>query len=303
MIDRLMDKIEWMANPTVVGLDPTYEIIPQGIKVEMLEKYGKTTKAIGKMFLEFNKAIIDHTSDLVPAVKLQIAMYEQYGIEGLKAYLETIVYAKKKGLLIIGDVKRGDISSTAVAYAAHIGGVDIEGSRFDLWNEDAVTLNPYMGFDGIKPFISHCNEYDKGIFILVKTSNPSGRELQDLICNGKPVYEHTAELVEQWGELAMGSKGYSKVGAVVGATYREQGETLRAKMPHTFFLVPGYGAQGASASDISGYFDSEGRGCIVNSSRGIIAAYQKDAKYGSHNFAEAAREAAIKMRSDLGGVL
>jgi orotidine-5'-phosphate decarboxylase len=303
MIDRLMYRIEKMANPTVVGLDPTYEMIPNTIKDEMLEKYGKTTKAVSKMFLRFNQEIIDHICDLVPAVKLQIAMYEQYGIEGLQTYMETITHARKKGLIIIGDIKRGDISSTAAAYAAHIGGVEVEGVRFDIWNEDAVTLNPYMGFDGIEPFLAPCNEFDKGIFILVKTSNPSGKELQDLIADGMPVYEHTARLVSKWGEQAMGADGYSRVAAVVGATYREQGEELRKKMPHTFFLIPGYGAQGASGDDIRGYFDRNGKGCIVNSSRGIIAAYRKDARFGDHNFAEASREAVLLMKRDLGGIL
>lgn len=303
MIDRLMNKIEKMENPTVVGLDPTYEMIPRGVREEMLEKYGKTTKAVAKMFISFNQEIIDHICDLVPAVKPQIAMYEQYGIEGLQAYMETITYARKKGLIVIGDVKRGDIASTAAAYAAHLGGVEIEGNRFDVWNEDAVTLNPYMGFDGVEPFIEPCNKYDKGIFVLVKTSNPSGREIQDLIADGKPVYEHTAALVSKWGELAMGENGYSRVAAVVGATYKEQGQDLRKKMPHTFFLIPGYGAQGASGDDIRGYFDRDGRGCIVNSSRGIIAAYKKSDRYGEHNFAEAAREAVLVMKSDLGGIL
>lgn len=302
MIDRLMDRIGKMANPTVVGLDPTYEMIPSGIKEEMLEKYGKTTKAVAKMFISFNQKIIDHVCDLVPAVKPQIAMYEQYGMEGLQAYMETITYARKKSLIIIGDVKRGDIASTAAAYAAHLSGVEIEGIRFDMWNEDAVTLNPYMGFDGIEPFIAPCNKYNKGIFVLVKTSNPSGREIQDLIADGKPVYEHTAALVSKWGELAMGENGYSRVAAVVGATYREQGQELRKKMSHTFFLIPGYGAQGASGDDIRGYFDRDGRGCIVNSSRGIIAAYQKDRRYGEHNFADAAREAVLTMKRDLGEI-
>lgn len=299
MIDRLMDRIEKLENPTVIGLDPTYEIIPQTIKNEMLERYGRTAKAAGKMFLRFNQRIIDSVCDLVPAVKLQIAMYEQYGIEGLKAYMETIVYAKKRGLLIIGDIKRGDIATTAQAYAAHLSGVEIEGLRFDLWNEDAVTLNPYLGFDGIEPFLTPCNAYDKGIFILVKTSNPSGKELQDLIVDGMPVYEHAAQLVSKWGESAMGARGYSRVAAVVGATYREQGQELRKKIPHTFFLIPGYGAQGASGDDIRDYFDSDGRGCIVNSSRGIIAAYRNESKYGDRHFAEAAREAALNMKKDL----
>jgi orotidine-5'-phosphate decarboxylase len=302
MIDRLMNLIEQHDNPTVVGLDPTYDMIPETLRKEMLEHYGRASKAVGKMLLNFNKAIIDQVCDLVPAVKLQIAMYEQYGIEGLKSYMDTIVYAKSKGLFIIGDIKRGDIASTAAAYAAHLNGVEIEGKRFDLWKEDAVTLNPYMGFDAIKPFIEPCNEYDKGLFLLVKTSNPSGKEIQDLICDGKPIYEHVAQLVSEWGELSMGEYGYSRVAAVVGATYREQGQQLRKKMPHTFFLIPGYGAQGASGDDVRGYFDKDGRGCIVNSSRGIIAAYQKDSRYGDHNFAEAAREAALVMKKDLGGI-
>lgn len=300
MIDRLLNKIDNCKNPTVVGLDPTYNIIPDAIRKSMIEKYGKTSKAVGKMIYSFNKSIIDGIYDLVPAVKLQIAMYEKYGIEGFHAYLNTAIYAKKKGLLVIGDIKRGDISSTAEAYAAHIGGVIIEDIHLDLWNEDAVTLNSYMGFDGIEPFIAPCNEYDKGVFILVKTSNPSGAEIQDLIVDGKPVYEHVADLVSRWGELSMGSNGYSKIGAVVGATYKEQGAALRKNMPHTFFLVPGYGAQGASGSDLKGYFDKDGRGCIINSSRGIIAAYKKDAQYGDHNFADAARDAVIKMKLDLG---
>ncbi len=302
MIDRLMNRIEKLANPTVVGLDPTYEMMPQTIREEMIERYGKTTEAVGKMFLRFNQEIINHIMDLVPAVKLQIAMYEKYGIEGLTAYTQTISYAKAMGLLVIGDIKRGDIASTAAAYAAHLGGVEIEGLRLDPWNEDAVTLNPYMGFDGIEPFLSPCNQYDKSIFILVKTSNPSGKEIQDLIADGRPVYAHTAQLVSKWGELAMGINGYSRVAAVVGATYQEQGLELRKKMPHTFFLIPGYGAQGASGDDIRGYFDRDGRGCIVNSSRGIIAAYQKDGKCGAHHFAEEAREAVLAMKCDLGGI-
>ena len=303
MIDRLMKQIEQKENPTVVGLDPTIEIIPKFIVEEMLETHGKTPEAVSRMFLKFNKAIIDQVCDLVPAVKLQIAMYEQYGLDGISAYLETITYAKEKNLLVIGDIKRGDIASTAAAYAAHLSGVEIEGVRFDPWSEDAVTLNPYMGFDGIQPFLAPCNEHDKGIFILVKTSNPSGPELQDLVCEGKPVYEYTGELVSKWGELSMGQLGYSRIAAVVGATYQEQGVELRKKLPHTFFLVPGYGAQGATARDLAGYFDSDGRGCIVNSSRGIISAYQRDSLYREHQFAEAARDAVLRMKQELGGVL
>lgn len=305
MIDRLLDKIVICENPTVVGLDPTYSMVPEGIKGAMLEAYGKTPKAVAEMFIKFNQGIIDGVSDLIPAVKPQIAMYEQYGLEGIRAYLETIDYAKKKGLVVIGDIKRGDIASTAAAYAAHIAGVTIEGVQFDPWQEDAVTLNPYLGVDGIEPFLEPCRTLDKGLFILVKTSNPSSGELQDLKVEGmgKTFYEQTADLVCKWGELAMGTKGYSKIGAVVGATYKEQGEALRKRMPHTFFLVPGYGAQGGTSQDLKGFFDKDGIGCIINSSRGITAAYQKSERYSHANFAEAAREAVLAMKADLQGAI
>lgn len=302
MIDRLIREIQMKQNPTVVGLDPTYSMIPKYIQEEMLETYGKTPKAVAEMFIKFNKGIIDEVHDLIPSVKPQIAMYEQYGLEGLRAYMETTEYAKSKGLVVIGDIKRGDIASTAAAYAGHIAGVAIEGEHFDLWSEDAVTLNPYMGFDGIDPFIKACNEKDKGLFILVKTSNPSGKELQDLLVDGVPIYDKTADLVSKWGELTMGEMGYSKIGAVVGATYKEQGIELRKRMPHTFFLVPGYGAQGGKAEDLKEYFDENGRGIIVNSSRGIIAAYQKEG-IDEKDFAKVAREAVIAMRDDLQGVM
>lgn len=303
MIDRLISQIEATQNPTVVGLDPTYAMIPSFIKEEMLETYGKTPKAVAEMFIRFNKGILDEVSTLIPAVKPQIAMYEQYGLEGLRAYIETVAYAKEKGLVVIGDIKRGDIASTAAAYAGHIAGVQIEGEHFDLWQEDAVTLNPYMGFDGIEPFIAACNEQDRGLFILVKTSNPSGVEIQDLMVNGLPVYDYSADLVSKWGELTMGTKGYSRIGAVVGATYKEQGIELRKRMPHTFFLVPGYGAQGGKAEDLKDYFDTNGSGIIVNSSRGIIAAYQKDKEVTEKEFAIAAKKAVLAMRDDLQGVM
>ncbi len=303
MIDRLISKIEERQNPTVVGLDPTYAMIPNFIKEEMLETYGKTPKAVAEMFIKFNKDILDEVAPFIPAVKPQIAMYEQYGLEGLRAYIETIHYAKEKGLVIIGDIKRGDIASTAAAYAGHIAGVEIEGESFDLWEEDAVTLNPYMGFDGIEPFIKACNEKDRGLFILVKTSNPSGVELQDLLVDGTPIYDKAADLVHKWGRMTMGTKGYSRIGAVVGATYKEQGMELRRRMPNTFFLVPGYGAQGGKAEDLKDYFDEKGSGIIVNSSRGIIAAYQKDSEVSEREFAIASKKAVLAMRADLQGVM
>lgn len=303
MIDRLMNQIEATQNPTVVGLDPTLAMMPSFIKEEMFQRYGKTPKAVAEMFIKFNKAILDEVAPLIPAVKPQIAMYEQYGLEGLRAYMETISYAKEKGLVVIGDIKRGDIASTAAAYAGHIAGADIEGEYFDLWQEDAVTINPYMGFDGVDPFIKACNEKDRGIFVLVKTSNPSGVELQDLLVDGTPVYDKTADLVHKWGQMAMGTKGYSKVGAVVGATYKEQGIELRKRMPNTFFLVPGYGAQGGKAEDLKDYFDKDGLGIIVNSSRGIIAAYKKDNEVTEKEFAIASKKAVLAMRADLQGVM
>lgn len=303
MIDRLISQIEAVQNPTVVGLDPTLSMIPTFMKEEMFETYGKTPKAVAEMFIKFNKAILDEVAPYIPAVKPQIAMYEQYGLEGLRAYLETIHYARTKGLVVIGDIKRGDIASTAAAYAGHIAGVEIEGETFDLWEEDAVTINPYMGFDGVDPFIKVCSEKDRGIFVLVKTSNPSGVELQDLQVDGVPIYDKTADLVHKWGQMAMGTRGYSKVGAVVGATYKEQGVELRKRMPNTFFLVPGYGAQGGKAEDLKDYFDKNGSGIIVNSSRGIIAAYKTDVEVTEKDFAIASRKAVLTMRADLQGVM
>lgn len=299
MIDALLQKIDELKNPSVVGLDPAINMIPKSLQDNKISEFGKTPKAVAEMFLQFNKEIIDAVYDVVPAVKPQIAMYEKYGLDGINAYLETAKYAKEKGLVVIGDIKRGDISSTAEAYAAHIGGTDIFGEKHELWHEDFVTVNPYLGIDGILPFIEACNANDKGIFVLVKTSNPSSSQIQDVLSEGRPIYEHIAELVVKWGELSKGKLGFDNIGAVVGATHKEQGEKLRKLMPRTFFLVPGYGAQGAKGEDLKDYFDKEGRGCIINSSRGIIAAYKKDEKYGD-NFAEAARDAVIAMKKDLG---
>ena len=300
MIDRLTAAIREKENPTVAGLDPTLEMIPEFLRTRYFSEFGKTAEAVRKMFTEFNRHIIDALADIVPAVKPQIAMYEKFGVEGLKAYNDTCEYARMKGLIVIGDIKRGDISSTAAAYAAHLGGAEADGRRLETWKEDAVTLNPYMGSDGIRPFLEICRREDKGIFLLVKTSNPSSSELQDLmLADGRRVYEAAADLVEKWGRQVPGSGRYSKAGAVVGATHREIGRALRARMPHTFFLVPGYGAQGATAEDIAGFFDEEGGGVIVNSSRGITAAYQKDSAFGEKDYAEAARQAALKMKEDL----
>jgi len=298
MIDRLIEKIDELGAPIVVGLDPTPEMLPEALLAAAVSEYGATPAAMGAAFLRFNKEIIDCIYDVVPAVKPQVAMYERFGAEGIRAYIETCAYAKEKGLLVIGDVKRGDISSTAEAYGAHIGGSVVDGPEHDLWHADAVTVNPYLGTDGIRPFTDVCREKDKMIFVLVKTSNPSSSELQDLVREGgEPLYVKVASLTEQWGAALVGAHGYSKVGAVVGATHPEEGAMLRARFPKLFFLVPGYGAQGATAADLRGFFDTDGRGCIVNSSRGITAAWKKEAP--GCPVGDAARKAALEMRSAL----
>jgi len=299
--DILQDKIREKKNPTVAGLDARVEYVPPYLLKKYTDQYGETLKAAAEAICEFDCGLIDALYDVVPAVKPQVAFYERFGLAGLAAYEKTCAMAQKMGFVVIGDIKRGDIGSTAAAYAAHIGGTEIAGESFDLWHEDYVTVNPYLGVDGIKPFVDECNKQKKGIFVLVKTSNPSSSQLQDLLVDGKPVYLHMAALVEEWGQEAMGEKGYSRVGAVIGATHREQGAAARAAMPHTFFLVPGYGAQGGTAEDIRGFFDKDGRGCIVNSSRGIIAAWKKSDKYGEHDFAEASRAAALAMQKDIMG--
>lgn len=303
IIDRLIDKIKETGNPSVVGLDPRLNYIPSYITDKYYAKYGNTPKAAAKSMLKFNKKIIDAVYDIVPAVKPQIAMYERYGIEGLKAYDKTCKYAQSKGLIVIGDIKRSDIASTAEAYSdGHIGKVDINGTVYDSFAQDFITLNPYLGSDSITPFVKDCVEYEKGLFVLAKTSNPNSGEIQDLLVEGTPIYEKVAALIEKWGESTRGKYGYSSVGAVVGATHPAQAKRLREVMPHTFFLVPGYGAQGGKAEDLAVCF-KDGIGAIVNSSRGIIAAHQKeqykDCFTDERDFAQAARQACIDMKNDL----
>jgi len=294
MIDHLIERIEVLGAPVVVGLDPTLEMIPGRIR------QGDSFEAISSAMFEFNREIIDAVYDLVPAVKPQISRYERCGADGLWAYADTAAYARSKGLLVIGDIKRGDISSTAEAYAAHIGGTEAGGQRLFPWPVDAVTLNPYFGKDSLTPYLDICAAQEKGIFLLVKTSNPGSGDLQDLrLESGKLVYEHVADLVSEWGRDFVGKHGYSKVGAVAGATFPEQGREMRKRMPHTFFLVPGYGAQGGSGKDLQGFFDADGSGCIVNSSRGITAAWKKDKRFGEHGVGDAAREAVEAMIKDL----
>lgn len=302
MIDELVKKIQEKNAPVVVGLDPMLDYLPEHLLLRAMEEYGATLEAAAKAVWQFNKAIIDAVCDLIPAVKPQVAMYEQFGVPGIAAFARTIEYCKSKGLVVIGDVKRGDIGSTSAAYAAaHIGTVKIGNTMLRGFHEDFVTVNPYLGTDGVKPFVDVCREQQKGIFVLVKTSNPSSGEFQDQQIDGRPLYELVADKVNLWGEDCVGESGYSAVGAVVGATYPQMGKVLRAKMPKAYILVPGYGAQGGKASDLACYFNKDGLGAIVNSSRGIIAAYKnaKYAKFGEEYFADASRQAVIDMIADI----
>ena len=306
MIDKLIAKIQKTGAPIVVGLDPMLNYIPEHIQKKAFAEYGETLEGAAEAIWQFNKEIVDKTYDLIPAVKPQIAMYEQFGIEGLKAYKKTIDYCKSKDLVVIGDIKRGDIGSTSAAYAVgHLGKVQVGSKCYVPFDEDFATVNPYLGSDGVKPFIEVCKEENKGLFILVKTSNPSSGEFQDQLVNGRPLYELGGEKVAQWGEEHVGQSGYSYIGAVVGATYPEMGATLRKLMPKTFILVPGYGAQGGKGKDLVNFFNEDGLGAIVNSSRGIIAAYKQEkyAKFGAENFGDASRAAVEDMVADISGAL
>ncbi|MCI8549845.1 MAG: orotidine-5'-phosphate decarboxylase [Lachnospiraceae bacterium] len=305
MINLLCGKIKKLGAPVVVGLDPMLSYVPEHVVKKSLSEYGETLEGAADAIWQFNKEIVDCIYDLIPAVKPQIAMYEQFGVEGLKVYQKTVDYCHEKGLIVIGDVKRGDIGSTSAAYAAgHLGKVQVGSKFLRGFNEDFATVNPYLGTDGVKPFIDVCREEKKGIFILVKTSNPSSGEFQDRLISGRPLYEWVGEQVAAWGETCMGD-AYSYVGAVVGATYPEMGKALRKLMPKALILVPGYGAQGGKAEDLVHYFNEDGLGAIVNSSRGIIAAYKKEpyAKFGAEHFGEASRQAVIDMIQDIGGAL
>ena len=305
MINTLVKKIQETNAPIVVGLDPMMSYIPKYIQEKAFAEYGETLKGAAEAIWEYNKGIIDATYDLIPAVKPQIAMYEQFGIEGLIAFERTCEYAKSKGLVVIGDIKRGDIGSTSTAYAVgHLGQVEVGSKKYSGFSEDFVTVNPYLGTDGVKPFVDVCKEENKGIFVLVKTSNPSSGEFQDQLVDGRPLYELVAEKVVEWGNECMGDK-YSNVGCVVGATYPEMGKVLRKLMPNTYILVPGYGAQGGKAEDLVHYFNEDGLGAIVNSSRGIIAAYKQEkyASFGEERYAEASRQAVIDMIEDINSAL
>ena len=300
IIDQLIEKIKIMKNPTVIGLDPRYEMLPKYVK----DKYPKTLEGVGQAIIEYNKALIDAIYDIIPAIKPQIAFYEMYGIPGMQAFKVTCEYAKQKGMFVIADIKRGDIGSTAQGYSnAYLGKTKIEEKEQSLYDIDFVTVNPYMGTDCVKPFIDDCKKYNKGLFILVKTSNPSSGELQDeKLENGEEVYTRVAKYVEKWGEELRGEYKYSSISAVVGATYPEQLKQLRQIAPHTYFLIPGYGAQGGKAEDIALGFDENGLGGIVNASRSLMCAYKSNMwkdKFEEKDYAKATRAEAIRMKEEL----
>lgn len=303
MINTLNEKIKKTGAPIVVGLDPMLKYVPEKIKKTAYAEYGETLEGAAEAIWQFNKGIVDAVYDLIPAVKPQVAMYEQFGLPGMAAFQKTVDYCREKGLVVIGDVKRGDIGSTSEAYAVgHLGRVQVGSSQLYGFHEDFATVNPYLGSDGIKPFMKVCKEEKKGIFVLVKTSNPSSGEFQDRLIDNRPLYEYVGEQVAAWGAECMPEQGsYSYVGAVVGATYPEQGKLLRKLMPHTLILVPGYGAQGGKGADLVHFFNEDGLGAIINSSRGIIAAYQQEqyAAYGEAGYADASRAAVIAMREDI----
>ena len=305
MIQKLIEKIKKTNAPIVVGLDPMMGYIPEQVQKKAFGEFGETLEGAAEAIWQFNKEIVDKTYDLIPAVKPQIAMYEQFGVPGLAAFKKTVDYCKEKGLVVIGDVKRGDIGSTSAAYAvAHLGKVKVGSKEYAPFDEDFMTINPYLGSDGVNQFLDICREEKKGLFILVKTSNPSSGEFQDQLVDGRPLYELVGEKVAQWGEQCMGDD-YSYVGAVVGATYPEMGKTLRRVMPKSYILVPGYGAQGGQGKDLVHFFNEDGLGAIVNSSRGIIAAYKQEAyaRYGAENFGEASRAAVEDMVTDISRAL
>lgn len=305
MINKLISNIRKTNAPIVVGLDPMLNYIPEHIQKKAFAEFGETLEGAAEAIWQYNKGIVDATCDLIPAVKPQIAMYEQFGIPGLIAYKKTVEYCKAKDLVVIGDIKRGDIGSTSAAYAVgHLGQVQVGSKKYAGFDEDFATVNPYLGSDGVKPFMDVCKEEKKGIFVLVKTSNPSSGEFQDRVIDGRPLYELVGEKVAQWGDELMGD-GYSYVGAVVGATYPEMGKVLRKIMPKTFILVPGYGAQGGKGADLVHFFNEDGFGAIVNSSRGIIAAYKQEKykEFGAENYADASRAAVKDMIADISGAL
>ena len=305
MINKLVEKIRKTGAPIVVGLDPMLAYVPDHVQQKAFAEFGETLEGAAEAIWQFNKEIVDHVCDLVPAVKPQIAMYEQFGVPGLAAFKKTVDYCKSKDLVVIGDIKRGDIGSTSAAYAiGHLGKIRVGSKEYVPFDEDFATVNPYLGSDGVNPFIKVCQEEKKGIFVLVKTSNPSSGEFQDRLILERPLYEYVGEKVAEWGAQCMG-EDYSYVGAVVGATYPEIGKVMRKVMSKAYILVPGYGAQGGKGKDLAHFFNEDGLGAIVNSSRGIIAAYKQEAyaRFGAEHFGEASRAAVEAMRNDIRSAL
>ena len=303
MIQKLIEKIQKTKAPIVVGLDPMLNYIPEHIQKKAFAEYGETLEGAAEAIWQFNKEIIDKTWDLIPAVKPQIAMYEQFGIEGLKAFQKTVDYCHEKDLVVIGDIKRGDIGSTSAAYAAgHLGSVQVGSAVCRGFDEDFVTVNPYLGTDGIQPFVDDCIKYDKSIFVLARTSNPSSGELQMLYSGEKMIFEHVAALIDKWNEGTVGENGYGAVGAVVGATHADDAKIMRSILKRAYFLVPGYGAQGGGLEGVSRCFNDDGLGAIVNSSRGIMCAYKKSDR-GGEAFADAARTEAVRMKEEITSII
>ena len=303
-MDVLIEKIKKYNNPTVIGVDTRYDMVPTCVR----NKYGKDIEGMCKAMLEYSKALIDATYDIVPAVKLQNAYFEMYGVEGIKLYKAMIDYCREKGMVVMADVKRGDIGSTSAGYSrAYLGKNTIEGEEKPVFDVDFATVNPYMGSDCVIPFVEDCKKYDKGIFVLVKTSNKSSGEIQDVKAeDGEEIYKKVAKLVNSWGEELIGEYGYSSVSSVVGATYPKQLQELREIMPHSYFLIPGYGAQGGKAEDIALGFDKNGLGGIVNATRSLMCAYKSDLwkdKFKEEEYAKATRAEAIRMRDELNNAI
>lgn len=308
-VDRLINGIIEKKNPSVVGLDTLLDYVPRSIRDRHAALHADPAKAAAEAIFEFNAGIIDAVRDVVPAVKPQLAYFELYGVHGVECFARTVARAREKGLLVIADAKRNDIGSTAAAYAdAYLGETALGGGESArAFDADAMTVNPYLGADGIEPFLKNCDKFGKGLFVLVKTSNPSSGQFQDLeLKSGQKVYEHVAELVDEWGDGRQGEYGYASVGAVVGATYPEQAKALRKILKRAYILVPGFGAQGGSAEGAAAAFDESGLGAVVNASRSVLTAWRHErweGKYGEDDFAEAARAEALRMKSEINGAI
>jgi len=303
LMDRLITDIKSKKSPIVVGLDPVLENLPEAVRQQAEKAHERFEEAAAAAILDFNRQLIDAVQDLVPAVKPQVAFYDHYGPAGMAGCRDTCLYAAARGLTVIGDIKRGDIGSTSKAYAnAHLGGVPAWAGTYSGFPTDIITVNPYLGDDCLKEFMGDVKAHDKGLFVLVKTSNPTSAQLQNLLSEGRPIYEHVALMVNRWTEETVGQSGYSPVGAVVGATYPAEAQRLRALMPRAFFLVPGYGAQGGGGQDVVPCFNTDGLGALVNSSRGIIFAWQQPGGQGLP-WQQASREAVLAMRQDINGAL